>query len=61
MFKVGDTVRLKSGGPVMTVSTAADADSDVLCKWFDGKKLLDGIFPDAALEKAKADSGLSLA
>ncbi|PAQ05730.1 YodC family protein [Mesorhizobium temperatum] len=32
-FKTGDVVRLKSGGPNMTVSDAA-ASGSVLCNWF---------------------------
>lgn len=41
-FKAGDVVRLKSGGPHMTVeSVGASAFSEVQsvwCVWFDGKK-----------------------
>jgi uncharacterized protein YodC (DUF2158 family) len=33
-FKVGETVRLKSGGPLMTVSIA-EHDDDTWCMWFD--------------------------
>ena len=37
-FKPGDTVRLKSGGPLMTVS---GCELDVCwCTWFDDKKNL---------------------
>jgi uncharacterized protein YodC (DUF2158 family) len=35
-FKPDDIVRLKSGGPVMTV-TAVDGDT-ILCDWFDVTK-----------------------
>ncbi|TDB32569.1 DUF2158 domain-containing protein [Stenotrophomonas sp. TEPEL] len=34
-FKLGDKVKLKSGGPVMTVSSVSD--KGVECQWFDPK------------------------
>jgi uncharacterized protein YodC (DUF2158 family) len=44
-MKVGDVVRLKSGGPKMTVS---DVDDDeITCKWFpegDQSKVREGEF-----------------
>ncbi|MGJ0319270.1 DUF2158 domain-containing protein [Aliarcobacter cryaerophilus] len=33
MFNVGDTVQLKSGGPVMTISSVED--DEIECCWFD--------------------------
>jgi len=33
-FKRGDIVRLKSGGPPMTIRDASDNDSEVICQWF---------------------------
>jgi uncharacterized protein YodC (DUF2158 family) len=34
-FEVGDVVRLKSGGPKMTIVGGSDADTHgLLCKWF---------------------------
>jgi uncharacterized protein YodC (DUF2158 family) len=33
-FKAGDTVKLKSGGPLMTVMQLQN-DGDVWCEWFD--------------------------
>ena len=32
-FQVGDVVRLKSGGPLMTVQQATYADN-IVCTWF---------------------------
>ena len=35
-FKIGDVVKLKSGGPLMTVNgTKGD---DVWCRWFGGER-----------------------
>jgi len=34
-FQIGDLVRLKSGGPVMTVSGKVTAHGTYPCKWFD--------------------------
>ncbi len=59
-FNVGDIVKLKSGGPDMTVrSIYADAhdkfDGNYCCQWFAGKKLDKGIFPEESLIDAKAN------
>jgi uncharacterized protein YodC (DUF2158 family) len=42
MFSVGDTVRLKSGGPTMTVEAVDHHEgvNMVHCVWFDDKKQL---------------------
>lgn len=62
-FKPGDLVRLKSGGPVMSVKTAKTGfDGYVDCQWFSGKKLESGRFntetlvaaPDPEAETPKA-------
>ncbi|TJZ89012.1 DUF2158 domain-containing protein [Paracoccus gahaiensis] len=50
-FQVGDTVRLKSGGPVMTYE-GAGAYSGAICSWFDGGKLVREGFTLATLEAA---------
>jgi len=34
-FKVGDVVRLKSGGPEMTVKSVDDSCGEVVCNWMD--------------------------
>lgn len=49
-FKVGDMVRLKSGGPDMTINeviTNLDGEEKgkYRCQWFAGKKLDSGLFP----------------
>jgi len=39
-FKPGDTVQLKSGGPIMTVTKiepSIGGNGRALCEWFDGK------------------------
>jgi uncharacterized protein YodC (DUF2158 family) len=46
---VGEVVRLKSGGPSMTVSEA-DAASTVKCAWFVGKEIHFASFGRSALE-----------
>ena len=47
-FKVGDTVRFKSGGPLMTV-IQLEGDK-VRCQWFDDNKPVAQLFVAAALE-----------
>ncbi|WP_434664360.1 YodC family protein [Aeromonas sp. NJAU223] len=34
-FQIGDQVRLKSGGPVMTVSGTVTTQGTYQCRWFD--------------------------
>lgn len=49
-FTIGSVVRLKSGGPKMTV-TSINEDK-VTCQWFgDGKNLSQGEFLDKTLER----------
>ena len=49
-IKKGDTVRLKSGGPVMTVQIIGDysmnhgIDNGAMCVWFDGNKPMEKVF-----------------
>lgn len=55
-FAVGDIVKLKSGGPEMTVKTEPDSPSQYYdCQWFAGKKLESGRFPANSLESVKAE------
>lgn len=54
-FKVGDIVKLKSGGPEMTVKEAVTNMKGIetgsyRCQWFAGKKLDNGVFPYESLE-----------
>ena len=59
-FDVGDIVRLKSGGPEMTLTRLPDAldmlnEDRVECQWFDGKKILHSLFPLASLKPVRED------
>lgn len=48
-IKTGNMVKLRSGGPVMTVGIILD--SKALCQWFDGRKgLHEGAFTHDALD-----------
>lgn len=49
--KVGDVVRLKSGGPRMTVEVAKSLP-EVRCVWFEGGELHRDLFRDVQLEQA---------
>ena len=49
-FKPGDLVKLKSGGPVMTVDTVEDSFVvGYWCEWFAGKKLDRANFSETSL------------
>ncbi|WP_447894254.1 YodC family protein [Vreelandella sp. GE22] len=52
-FVVGDIVKLKSGGPEMTVNAPIANPRGYRCQWFAGKKLEQGIFPGDSLEKVE--------
>jgi uncharacterized protein YodC (DUF2158 family) len=58
-FKVGDTVRLKSGSPLMTVVNVQPDDAselNVACAWFSGDEdPHKGEFPEAALEMEETE------
>lgn len=53
-WKVGDIVRLKSGGPSMTVTAVGDnyGTLTVWCSWFISGKESTGTFPVDAVEQA---------
>lgn len=55
-FQKGDVIRLKSGGPAMTVTSVGEAHMSsamsVWCVWFDVKgEQKNGTFPIEAVEK----------
>ncbi|MHC2993900.1 MAG: DUF2158 domain-containing protein [Candidatus Atribacteria bacterium] len=54
-FQNGETVRLISGGPIMTVRSISEYDGDVHCQWFAGKKLESGEFPPDSLVRVSVD------
>ncbi len=56
-FKVGDTVRLKSGRPLMTVEAiGVSSTPDMLaCIWFGNVTKQRGVFPAATLDADKGD------
>jgi len=47
-FRVGDVVRLNSGGPLMTVWRLAD-NGEIDCVWFDGKEVVATRLPPEVL------------
>lgn len=54
-FKVGDIVKLKSGGPDMTVEEWSAYYGSYECQWFAGKKLDTGRFKFESLELVKSE------
>lgn len=52
---VGSTVRLKSGGPLMTVEELIPDKKAVKCTWFEKNKLCREQFPVSILD---ADDGM---
>lgn len=63
-FKQGDTVKLRSGGPIMTVEYYVpvapndDSSTTVRCAWFDGNKLVHSNFEEDSLVKAEKGLGV---
>ncbi len=58
-YKIGQIVRLKSGGPEMTVQDESSSNDKTKtwysCQWFAGKKLESGNFPPESLELVQAE------
>ena len=50
-FVRGQVVRLKSGGPPMTVETPATSQESVRCTWFAGAKKQSSYFNPDTLEE----------
>jgi uncharacterized protein YodC (DUF2158 family) len=55
LFKIGDVVRLRSGGPAMTVKTEDDGDGQVECQWFEKRKAHSSWFPAKSLTESEPD------
>jgi uncharacterized protein YodC (DUF2158 family) len=54
VVSVGDVVRLKSGGPAMTVDQLQNSSLGIptaWCSWFDGMKKVTGDFPVSSLKR----------
>lgn len=60
----GDTVKLRSGGPTMTVrsydtSMLRESDTDVICEWFDKQNVLSrAAFKQESLEKVTVEKSV---
>ncbi len=54
-FELGNTVRLKSGGPLMTVDDIQG--NDIVCVWFEGKRRFESKFKSHSIEH---DDGLPI-
>ena len=59
-FKPGDVVKLKSGGPKMTIkkigpNNLENAKDDASCVWFEGNQLKDSRFPLETLVSAQEE------
>ncbi|BBF14935.1 hypothetical protein CHBNV3_17990 [Haemophilus influenzae] len=57
-FGVGQVVKLKSGGPDMTIQDfyTKEFSGKYRCQWFAGKKLENGVFPEQSLELVKDEN-----
>ena len=52
-IKIGDVVRLKSGGPKMTVQWLYPTDEAVRCSWFKGLDIQEAVFRVESLKVVK--------
>jgi uncharacterized protein YodC (DUF2158 family) len=62
-YATGDTVRLKSGGPNMTINALTigpHMTEKYLCQWFSGTSLRQGHFPHDSLVKIESPPDLNL-
>jgi uncharacterized protein YodC (DUF2158 family) len=55
MPKLGDTVKLKSGGPVMTIRSFDQRTNWFTCHWFVGRELKTGEFSSSELVDSKPE------
>lgn len=57
-FAAGDVVRLKSGGPMMTVRSVEESPQGALvhCDWFVGTDGQSGLFPPSSLSRPAEDA-----
>lgn len=60
-FKVGDRVKLRSGGPAMTVTSTSESRSrSVFCRWFDNGILhSDSFEPETLVHDPDLPYGIS--
>ncbi len=61
IYNLGDTVKLKSGGPDMSVkevikNMSKEFSGSYRCQWFAGKKLDTGVFPQESLVAVVTES-----
>jgi len=61
-IKIGDVVKVKSGGPPMTVQNIGDytptgPSNGAMCVWFDGKTNKSHVFAVEVLEKTDVGFG----
>ncbi len=51
-FRVGQVVKLNSGGPGMTVKEANTTTDEYICQWFSGTRLIERAFKGITLKDA---------